>query len=132
MKNMTFKVYFNVTDLGAYGAIPGLKEAMQSELVRVYNIYADKTNSGITEQLNREFNRLYPDYFEKNSNIEWYELTKYNQFMADGYQKLIVDELNKSNVSQILDFYVDPEEVVFKGMLKVNHNIKIDFYMKEA
>lgn len=52
---MTFKVYFNVTDLGAYGAIPGLKDAMQSELIRVYNIYADKTNSGITEQLNGEF-----------------------------------------------------------------------------
>mgnify|MGYP000467654706 CR=1 FL=1 len=132
MKDMTVKVYFNVTDLGAYGAIPGLKEAMQSELIRVYNIYADKTNSGITEQLNREFNRLNPNYFEKNSNREWYELTEYNQFMADGYQKLIVDDLNESNASQILDFYVDPEEVVFKGMLKVNHNIKIDFYMKEA
>lgn len=132
MKDMTVKVYFNVTDLGAYGAIPGLKEAMQSELIRVYNIYADKTNSGITEQLNREFNRLNPNYFEKNSNREWYELTEYNQFMADGYQKLIVDDLNESNASQILDFYVDPEEIVFKGMLKVNHNIKIDFYMKEA
>jgi hypothetical protein len=129
---MTFKVYFNVTDLGAYGAIPGLKEAMQSELIRVYNIYADKTNSGITEQLNSEFDRLNPNYFEKNSNREWYELTDYNRFMADGYQKLIVDELNKSNASQLLDFYVDPEEVVFKGMLKVNHDIKIDFYMKEA
>lgn len=132
MKDMTFKVYFNVTDLGAYGAIPGLKEAIQSELIRVYNIYADKTNSGITEQLNREFDRLNPNYFEKNSNREWYELTEYNRFMADGYQKLIVDDLNESNASQILDFYVDPEEVVFKGMLKVNHNIKIDFYMKEA
>jgi hypothetical protein len=132
MKDMTVKVYFNVTDLGAYGVIPGLKEAMQSELIRVYNIYADKTNSGITEQLNREFNRLNPNYFEKNSNREWYELTEYNRFMADGYQKLVVDDLNKSNASQILDFYVDPEEVVFKGMLKVNHNIKIDFYMKEA
>lgn len=132
MKNMTFKVYFNMTDLGAYGAIPGLKEAMQSELIRVYNIYADKTNSGITEQLNSEFDRLHPNYFEKNSNREWYELAEYNRFMADGYQRLVVDELNKSNVSQILDFYVDPEEVVFKGLLKVDHNIKIDFYMKEA
>lgn len=132
MKNMTFKVYFNVTDLGAYGAIPGLKEAMQSELIRVYNIYADKTNSGITEQLNSEFDRLNPNYFEKNSNREWYELAEYNKFMADGYQRLVVDELNKSNVSQLLDFYVDPEEVVFKGMLKVEHRIKIDFYMKEA
>lgn len=132
MKDMTVKVYFNVTDLGAYGAIPGLKEAMQSELIRVYNIYADKTNSGITEQLNREFDRLNPNYFEKNSNREWYELAEYNRFMADGYQRLVVDELNKSNVSQILDFYVDPEEVVFKGLLKVDHNIKIDFYMKEA
>ena len=132
MKNMTFKVYFNVTDLGTYGAIPGLKDAMQSELIRVYNIYTDKTNSGITEQLNGEFDRLYPDYFKKNSNKEWYELTEYNRFMAEGYQKLIVDELNKSNASQLLDFYVDLEDIMFKGMLKVDHNIKIDFYMKEA
>ena len=40
----------NVTNLGLYESIPGIKEAMQSELVRVYNIYADKTNSGVTDE----------------------------------------------------------------------------------
>ena len=130
--NTTFKVYFNIENLGLYGLIPGLKEAMQNELIRVYNIYAGKTNSGITDKLNEEFNHLYPNYSEENKDKEWYEMTEYNKFMADGYQRLVVDEFNKTNISPILDFYVDPEEVVFKGLLKVDHNTKIDFYMKEA
>ena len=106
--NTTFKVYFNIENLGLYGLIPGLEEAMQNELIRVYNIYADKTNSGITDKLNEEFNHLYPNYSEENKDKEWYEMTEYNKFMADGYQCLVVDEFNKTNRSPILDFYVDP------------------------
>lgn len=132
--NTAFNVYFNVKGLDGslYGLIPGLKEAMQNELVRVYNIYADKTNDGITERLNNEFDKLYPSYIEDNQDKEWYEMDLYNEFMADGYQRLVVDDFNKNSISPILDFYVDPEEVVFKGMLKVDHNITIDFYLKEA
>lgn len=130
--NTTYKVYFNVKNLGLYGAIPGLKEAMQSELVRVYNLYADKTNSGVTDKLNEEFDKLYPNYHENNKDKEWYDLTEYNKFMADGYQRLVVDDFNKINMSPILDFYVDPEEVAIKGYLKVDHNVTIDFYLKEA
>ena len=129
---MNYEVYFNVKNLGLYGAIPGLKEAMQSELVRVYNLYADKTNSGITDKLNEEFDKRYPNYHEDNKDKEWYDLTEYNKFMADGYQRLVVDDFNKTNISPILDFYVDPEEVVFKGYLKVDHNVTIDFYLKEV
>lgn len=130
--NNTYKVLFNIKNLGLYGTITGIKEAMQSELIRVYNLYAEKTNSGITDELNEEFNKLYPNYFKDNSDKEWYDLTEYNKFMADGYQCLIVDDFNKAEISQILDFYVDPEEVVFKGCLKVDHNVTIDFYLKEA
>ena len=95
-------------------------------------MYAEKTNSGITDKLNDEFNKLYPNYFKDNSNKEWYDLTEYNKFMAEGYQRLVVDDFNKANISPILDFYIDPEEVIFKGCLKVDHNVTIDFYMKEA
>ena len=128
----TYKIYFNIENLGLYGSIPGIKEVMQSELIRVYNLYAEKTNSGITDELNDEFNKLYPNYFKDNSNKEWYDLTEYNKFMAEGYQRLVVDDFNKANISPILDFYIDPEEVIFKGCLKVDHNVTIDFYMKEA
>lgn len=130
--NNTYKIYFNIKNLGLYGSIPGIKEVMQSELIRVYNLYAEKTNSGITDELNDEFNKLYPNYFKDNSNKEWYDLTEYNKFMAEGYQRLVVDDFNKANISSILDFYIDPEEVIFKGCLKVDHNVIIDFYMKEA
>lgn len=128
----TYKIYFNIENLGLYGSIPGIKEAMQSELIRVYNLYAEKTNSGITDELNDKFNKLYPNYFKDNYNKEWYDLTEYNKFMADGYQRLVVDDFNKASISPILDFYIDPEEVIFKGCLKADHNVTIDFYMKEA
>ena len=132
--NTIFNVYFNVKGLegSLYGIIPGLKEVMQDELIRVYNLYADRTNAGITDRLNKEFDELYPNYIEDNKDKEWYDMTEYNRFMAEGYQRLVVDEFNKSGISPILDFYVDPEEVMFKGMLKVDHNITIDFYMIEA
>lgn len=128
----TYKVYFNVKNLGLYGSIPGLVEAMQSELIRVYNIYADRTNAGITDKLNEEFNRLYPNYNKDNKDKEWYELTEYNEFMADGYQRLVVDDFNRTSISPILNFYVDPEEVNFIGYLKVDRKVTIDFYLKKV
>lgn len=115
-----------------FRSIGGLEKAMGNELIRVYNIYANKVNSGITDMLNREFERLYSDYFNNNQDKEWYELTTYNQFMADGYNSLIVDELNKGCISELLDFYVDQEEIVFKGRLKADHNVTIDFSLKEV
>lgn len=128
----TYKVYFNVKNLNSslYGAIPGLRATMESEFMRVYNIYATRTNSGVTERLNDEFEHLYPNYFKNNKDKEWYDLIDYNKFMADGYTRLVCEELNKTNESPLLDFYVDPEEVVFTGYLKVDRNVTIDFYMK--
>ena len=132
MSNTTYQVYFNIKNLGLYGLVPNIQKAMQNELIRVYNIYADKCNSGITDTLNEEFDRLYPNYHRDNKDREWYDLTEYNQFMSDGYQRLVVDELNRTNASPILDFYVDPEEVVFTGRLKTDHKVTIDFYLKEV
>lgn len=129
---MNYKVIFNTENLGEYEKIPGLMDVMQSELVRVYNIYVEQSNGGITEQLNEEFSRLNPNYFDNNKDKEWYDLTEYNQFMAEGYQRLIVDELNRAGISPLLDFFVDPEEVVFKGCLKVDHKVTIDFYLKQV
>lgn len=130
--NGTYKVYFNVKNLGLYADIPGLQDAMKSELIRVYNMYADETNAGVTDLLNKEFDVLYPNYHNDNKGKEWYELTEYNKFMADGYNRLVVNKYNETNISPILNFYVDPEEVVFTGYLKVDRNITIDFYMKKV
>ena len=80
--------------------------------------------------MNDEFNSLYPNYFNDNRNKEWYELTDYNQFMADGYQRMVVDEINNGNFSPLLEFYVAPEEVVFTGRLKVDSNVTISIYME--
>ena len=128
----SYKVYFDVKGLetSLFKTIDSLETAMRHEFVRAYNEYATKSNGGVTDKLNDEFNRLYPNYFNNNRNKEWYELTDYNQFMADGYQRMIVDEMNNSNFSPLLDFYVDPEEVVFTGSLKADPNVTISIYLK--
>lgn len=130
--NETYNLVFKFGELGMYGLIPGIKEAMQHELMRVYHIYADKCNSGITEKLNAEFHRLYPNYFEDNKGKDWWDLVDYHQFIADGYNRLVVKELNKTDASKILNFYVDPTEVNFTGYLKVNQKATIEFYLKEV
>ena len=130
--NETYNLVFKFGELGMYGLIPGIKEAMQHELVRVYNIYANKCNSGITEKLNDEFHHLYPNYFEDNKGKDWWDLVDYNQFIADGYNRLVVNELNKTDASKILNFYADPSEISFTGYLKVNRKATIEFYLKEV
>ena len=129
--NMTFKVFYEISPLGIYGLIPGIENAMKEELMRCYNLFADKANSGITDMLDEDFHKLYPNYFKENSDKEWYDQVKYNEFMADGYNRLICDEMNKSNVSLILDFHVNPKEVNFAGMLKKDHSKQIEFYLRE-
>lgn len=130
--NETYNVVFKFGELGMYGLIPGIKEAMQYELMRVYNIYANKCNSGITEKLNTEFDRLYPNYFEDNKGKDWWDFVNYKQFIADGYNRLVVKELNKTDASKILNFYVDPAEISFIGYLKANRKATIEFYLKEV
>ena len=130
--NETYNLVFKFGELGMYGLIPGIKEAMQHELMRVYNIYADKWNSVITEKLNAEFHHLYPNYFEDNKGKDWWDLVDYNQFIADGYNRLVVKELNKTDASKILNFYVDPTEISFTGYLKANRKATIEFYLKEV
>lgn len=125
-----YKVIYEFENLGIYGSIPGIKKAMQNELMRVYDMYAVKANSGVTDDLNAEFDQLYPNYHEDNKDKEWWDKTEYNQFIADGYQRLIVDKFNKTNVSPILDFFIEPEEIIFTGCLKVDHSVTIKFYMK--
>ena len=128
----SYKVYFDVKGLetSLFKTIDSLETTMRHEFVRAYNAYVDKCNGEVTDKLNDEFNSLYPNYFNDNRNKEWYELTDYNQFMADGYQRMVVDEMNNSNFSPLLDFYVDPEEVVFTGRLKVDPNVTISIYLK--
>ena len=128
----TYRVIYDVKNLGMYGLVPGIQEAMQNELMRVYDIYANKANGGITDKLNKEFNQLYPNYREDNKGKEWYDLIEYNQFLADGYNRLIMKEFNETNISPLLDFYVQAEEISFTGCLKVDHNVTIEFYLKEV
>ena len=125
----TFNAYFNVQNLekSIFGGIKGLKEAMRDEYVRVWNIFCDKSNSGVTEKLNKEWEETHPNYDLSDSE----HCSIYYKFMSDGYQRLIVDEFNKSSISPILNFYMDPEECILVGYLKFDPNVTIDHYLKE-
>ena len=76
-----YKVIYNYTGV----CNESIRELMASELMRVYNTYADMCNNGVTDRLNEEFKSQNPNYFEENKGKEWYDLTECNQFMADGY-----------------------------------------------
>jgi hypothetical protein len=129
-----YLVIFEVKGLenSTFNKIEELKDFMGNELLRVYNIYANKTNGGITKMLNEEFENLYPTYFEDNKDKEWYELVEYNSYISEGYQRLVVDDFNNQNISPILDFYVEPTEIVFTGYLKVDKKVTISFSLKEV
>jgi len=129
-----YLVIFEVKGLenSTFNKIEELKDFMGDELLRVYNIYANKTNGGITKMLNEEFENLYPTYFEDNKDKEWYELVEYNSYISEGYQRLVVDDFNNQNISPILDFYVEPTEIVFTGYLKLDKKVTISFSLKEV
>lgn len=129
-----YRVIFEVKGLenSTFNKIEELKDLMGDELLRVYNIYANKTNGGITKMLNEEFENLYPTYFEDNKDKEWYELVEYNSYISEGYQRLVVDDFNNQNISPILDFYVEPTEIVFTGYLKLDKKVTISFSLKEV
>lgn len=125
----TYNVYFNVQNLekSIFGGIKGLKEAMRDEYVRIWNMFCDKSNSGVTEKLNKEWEETHPNYDLSDSE----HCSVYYKFMSDGYQRLIVDEFNKSSISPILNFCMDPEECILVGYLKFDPNVTIDHYLKE-
>lgn len=120
-----YKVVFKSE--GVYSAV--VEKLMQDEFMKVYNRYADMCNLGVTEHLNKEFNKQCPNYdYDKDINNP----KLYDRFMADGYTRLVCSILNKRGYSWLLDFYVDPQEVQLKGRLKSDPNATIEFYLKEA
>ena len=134
MKEMIMTVEFDIKGLEGSKVrfIPGIKHFMQSELMKAYSVYAEKANSGITDKLNEDWNRLYPSYFEDNKDKEWYDLTEYNEYMAEGYTLYICSNLNSDDeYGNILGYYVDPDEVVFTGYLKADPNVTIQVYLKD-
>lgn len=132
MSKQYYKPIFMISDLEDYEIKPNLKEKMQNELMRCHNIFAHASNSGLTDMLNDEFNKSHPDYFKNNSDKEFDELYEYNGFMYCGYMRYIENEMNRKNISPLLDFSLDPIDYYLEGMLKTNHDVKIKFFMKEV
>lgn len=93
-------------------------KALQEEFMRCYHLYAEKANSEIIDILNNKWNEQHPN------ETGWpFDLDEYDKFMADGFNRLICDEMNKSNASPLFEcFYVVPENVQFVGVFREDHN----------
>lgn len=126
MKN--YKVIFDIEGLDSkYNTVKELRKYMEEELIRVHNIFANKTNSGVTDRLNEEFKSLYPNYFEENRDKHWEDLIEYNRYIDDGYQRLVLNDFNKKHISPILNFKSELGSLV--GYLRGDENVKIRFYL---
>lgn len=126
---MMIKTYAHIEPFGDSTLTPEEIEdnkALREEFMRCYHLYAEKANSEIIDILNNEWNEQHPN------EIGWpFDLDKYDKFMADGFNRLICDEMNKSNVSPLFEcFYVVPENVQFVGVLREDRNklITLRFY----
>ena len=108
-----------------------LKKIMAKEFLKGYKVFADKANSGITDKINSDFKSHYPNYFENNKDKEWYDLTEYNQYIADGFNQLICNTMNKNHFSYLLEYFVNPKEDQLMGRLRFNKKATIEFYIKE-
>lgn len=129
MKN--YKVVFDIKGLDSkYKGIKDLEKYMGDELIRVHNLFAEKTNSGITDRLNEEFESLYPDYFKDNMDKHFEDLIEYNQFIDDGYERLVLNDMNDKHISPILYFKTELGSLV--GYLRGDETVKIGFYLVEV
>ena len=108
-----------------------LKKMMSKELMKGYNEFADRANSGITDKINSDFESLYPNYFDNNKDKEWYDLIEYNQYIADWFNQLICNNMNKNHFSYLLEYFVNPKEDQLMGRLRFNKKATIELYLKE-
>lgn len=115
MKNMVFYAKFEYTG----NPNKFIRTIMEKEYVRCYNEFVGITNNGLTERLNKEFFDAHPE-----KDDVWGD-SEYNRFMAENYSKYAASTI-KSN---LLRFRVDPDEVNFVGILKMNPSITIDMFL---
>ena len=108
-----------------------LKKMMSKELMKGYSEFADRANSGITDKINSVFESLYPNYFDNNKDKEWYDLIEYNQYIADWFNQLICNNMNKNHFSYLLEYFVNPKEDQLMGRLRFNKKATIELYLKE-
>lgn len=125
-RNVLFKACFEFEHVSS----PLLKKVMKEELIRVYNIYARTVNeSGIFKALNREFDKLYPDFV---FDPDYIDEDEYTHYISEKLNEYVIDRMNKKRISWFMTFWVDPKELAFKGRLRWYKKATIDFWMEEV
>lgn len=112
--------------------IPGLEKLMKEELMQTHNVYADLVNSDEGyAKLNKEWDELYPNYFEENKGKDWTELVEYNDFIREACTKQFINWINKQMTKNIMTYRLG-DELQLIGCLKMDPKVEIEFWIKEA
>jgi len=129
-----FKVHYELRNFEKSFArfIPGLEKLMKEELMLTHNVYANLCNSDEGyAKFNKEWDELYPNYFEENKGKDWTEFVEYNDFIREACTKQFINWINKQMKRNIMTYKLG-DELQLIGCLKIDPKVEIEFWMKEA
>lgn len=107
------------------------KSAFGPLLIKCHNEFAKKCDeSGITERLNSEFDKEYPNYEFKK---DFFDNTEYIKFMSEGYMKYVVNDMNKEwSIAGIELFFGEELNLMLRHKSIVFNYATLEFFMKEV
>lgn len=107
--------------------IPGLRNAIIHEFMRVYQEYCDVTNGGLIESLNDEWK----DIHGKSNLYDSGLIDEYTTFMAQKFQK-VVDDLNLYSCSELLEFCIGDDASFYARLKRVDYDSRIYFILEKS
>ena len=98
------------------------RKVAKTEIIRCWNLYADRTNNGLIDKWNEEFDALYG----KRDN---YDIPEYNEFMRKRGQE-VANMMTNEKVSKYLTGFKINEDHMLTAKLKFHPKSFITFVMK--
>lgn len=100
-------------------------------LIKCHNEFVEKCyESGITERLNSEFDKEYPNYEMKK---DFFDNTEYIKFMSEGYMKHIVNEMNKKWSTAGFELFINKElNLMLRHKSIIFNYTTLEFFLKEV
>lgn len=100
-------------------------------LIKYHNEFVRKCDeSGITERLNSEFDKEYPNYEMKK---DFFDNTEYIKFMSEGYMKHIVNDVNKKLSNTGFELFIGEElNLMLRHKSIVFNYATLEFFLKEV
>lgn len=107
------------------------KSAFGPLLIDRYNEFVKKCDeSGITEQIDSEFKKEYPNYEMKK---DFFDNTEYIKFMSEGYMKYIVNDMNREWSTAGFELFFGTElNLMLRLKSKILNYATLEFFLKEV